>query len=322
MTRKWRPSLWLVLGGAMGATLALSLLGLVAFRYLGPAIGYRTAALALGGLIGMLTTALWLLLVRLLQRPIGGLANYAAAVRARPDAAAPVPAHFGTRELHRMARSVIDMAATLANREATIRSFTDHVTHELKTPVTTIRAAAELLEDDPALGLESRALVRQLAGAGEQMQRQLDALRQVAAAREMPSGSSSCVDDVMPSLRADHPGLSIRAEAGGRPLPIARDVLLVVLAHLADNAAAHGASELRITCGENDEARNLTVADDGAGISDGNRPHVFEPFFTTRRDSGGTGMGLYIVARLLAAQGAAITLIPSVRGAAFRITFP
>lgn len=322
MTGKWRPSLWLVLGGAMGATLALSLAGLVAFRYLGPAIGYRTAALVLGGLIGMLTAALWLLLVRLLQRPIGGLADYAVAVLARPDAPAPIPTHFGTRELHRMARSVIEMAATLANREATIRSFTDHVTHELKTPVTTIRAAAELLEDDPALGPESHALVHQLAGAGEQMQRQLDALRQVAAAREVISGGSACLDDIAPSLRAAHPGLSIVAEGGDLRLPIGREVLRIVLDHLADNAAAHGATNLRIACARKRGTREMTVSDDGQGISEGNGPHVFEPFFTTRRDSGGTGMGLYIVARLLAAQGATIMLIPSDRGAAFGVSFP
>jgi signal transduction histidine kinase len=65
----------------------------------------------------------------------------------------------------------------------------------------------------------------------------------------------------------------------------------------------------------------LTIADDGAGISAGNRRHVFEPFFTTRRDSGGTGMGLTIVQGLLAAQGAVINLQDSPSGTSFRIDF-
>jgi len=317
MTRKWRPSLWFVLGGAMGGTLALSLIGLVIFRYLGPVIGFGEAAILLGAAIGLLTGALWLILVRLLQRPVTGLAAYAAAVRAAPDAATPQPAHFGTRELHRMALNVIDMAGTLADREATIRSFTDHVTHELKTPVTAIRAATELLEDDPALSPGNRALVGQIAGAGEQMQRQLAALRELAAAREVPLGGGGRLADLLPALGADHPGLQITAGGAERPLPLSPDALGIVLRHMADNAAAHGAGTLRLTA----DAEGLTIADDGKGISPGNRAHVFEPFFTTRRDSGGTGMGLYIVARLMKAQGAEIALVPASTGTTFRITF-
>ena len=318
MTRRWRPSLWSVLGGAMGGTLGLSLIGLVIFRYLGPVIGFGEAAILLGAAIGILTGALWLILVRLLQRPVTGLAAYAAAVRAAPDAATPEPAHFGTRELHRMAVNVIDMAGTLADREATIRSFTDHVTHELKTPVTAIRAATELLEDDPALSPGNRALVGQIAGAGEQMQRQLAALRELAAAREVPLGGGGRLADLLPSLGADHPGLQVTAGGAERPLPLSPDVLGIVLRHMADNAAAHGARALRLTA----DAEGLTIADDGKGISPGNRAHVFEPFFTTRRESGGTGMGLYIVARLLKAQGAEIAIAPTPSGTTFRITFP
>lgn len=321
MRRKWRPPLWLVLGGAMAGTLALSLAGLVAFRYLGPALGYARAAILLGLVIGLLTVALWLILLRLLQRPITGLAAYAAAVRAAPDAAPPVPGHFGTRELHHMALSVIDMAATLANREATIRSFTDHVTHELKTPVTAIRAAAELLEDDPDMGRESRALVRQLAGATQQMHRQLEALRQVAAAREIGQGGACRLDDLADALRADHPGLRIDIAGGGLVLPIAPQAMRIVLGHLAGNAAAHGASRLSVRC-EAGDGTAVFVGDDGTGISEGNRARIFEPFFTTRRGDGGTGMGLYIVARLLRAGGADIALDPAEAGAAFRITFP
>ena len=52
----------------------------------------------------------------------------------------------------------------------------------------------------------------------------------------------------------------------------------------------------------------IRVSDDGPGISSGNKAQVFEPFFTTRRDSGGTGMGLAIVQTLLLAHGARITL--------------
>ena len=65
----------------------------------------------------------------------------------------------------------------------------------------------------------------------------------------------------------------------------------------------------------------MTLADDGNGISEGNRARVFEPFFTTRRAAGGTGMGLNIVRSAIEAAGGRITLEPSQSGAAFRIAF-
>jgi signal transduction histidine kinase len=82
----------------------------------------------------------------------------------------------------------------------------------------------------------------------------------------------------------------------------------VVLGHLAENAEQAGATRLTFDSGRNDDGAWLRVSDNGPGISSGNQKQVFEPFFTTRRDSGGTGMGLAIVQTLLLAHGARITL--------------
>ena len=65
MTRNWRPSLALVLGGGLAGTLALSFAGLVTLRYLGPVIGFRNAAILLALVITLATGALGWLLVRL-----------------------------------------------------------------------------------------------------------------------------------------------------------------------------------------------------------------------------------------------------------------
>jgi signal transduction histidine kinase len=70
-----------------------------------------------------------------------------------------------------------------------------------------------------------------------------------------------------------------------------------------------------------DEVR-LTVSDDGEGVPMGDRERLFEPFFTSRRAEGGTGLGLPIARSLLAASHASIALIDSARGAAFRIVLP
>ena len=310
--RKWRPPLWLVLGGALGATLSFALAGLVALRYLGPEIGFRQAAALLAAAIGMLTLALLWLLVRLLLRPVQDLARFAAETRTGPAA---TPIHFGTREISHMGQSVIAMASALQNREATIRSFTDHVTHELKTPVTALLAAAEMLEDG-ALTDEDRALVVQVRSAARQMQAQLVSLRAMAAAREPGHHGQS----TLAGLDLQAPGLQLDLRGADQPLPLAASGLALCLKHLTDNAQAHGATKVLIEA----MPGALLVADDGPGISTGNQAHVFEPFFTTRREAGGTGMGLAIVASLLAAHGAAISLCAPPRGwtgAAFRIRF-
>lgn len=314
---RWRPSLGLVLGGALLATLVLSLAGLVALRYLGPAIGYRNAAVVLALLIAAATAVLGWLLVRLLLRPIRALERYAAAQEAA--AAPPAPRHFGTRELHATAHRVIAMAETLRDREATIRAYTDHVTHELKSPVSSIRAAVELFEDGGARSAEELRLIAEIDGARAEIEAQLAALRQSVRARETRYLGRGRLADVAAALGARHPGLALAVEGAEHPLPLAPEGLEIVLAHLLQNAAEHGASAVTLRVAA--AGGPLDVIDDGAGISPGNAGRVFDPFFTTRRGAGGTGMGLTIVRSILQAHRARIALRDRPAGTAFRISF-
>lgn len=319
MSGHWRPSLGFVLGGALGGTLVVSFAGLVALRYLGPVIGFRNAAILLALSITMVTAVLGWLLVRLLLRPIRALEAYA---EAQEQGGTPAPPrHFGTHELHATARRVIAMAETLRDREATIRAFTDQVTHELRTPVTAIRAASELLEDGGALGREDAALVAQVDGACTQIERQLAALRGAARARETRYLGTSTLDDLRTGLREDHPDLALQVEGGSVPLPIAGAGMKIVLGQLLRNAGEHGACQVLLRAGSEDGAPFLQVQDDGTGISPGNAARVFDPFFTTRRGEGGTGMGLAIVRNLLTAHGAGIRLLPAERGTRLGIRF-
>ena len=317
--RRWRPSLAFVLGGALCGTLGLSFAGLVALRYLGPHLGYASAAKVLALAILLATAALGWLLVRLLLRPIRALEAFALSVE-QNRAPAP-PAHFGTRELHDTARRVIAMAHALRDREATIRAFTDHVTHEVKTPVAAIHAAVELLQDG-ALSPQDAQLVAQIDGAQAQIQAQLAALRQAAQAREARYLGQATLAELEPALHADFPGLTLGIEGGDHALPMAAPGLLVVLRQLLANSASHGASHVTLATRLRSDAVLVEVADNGPGISPGNTNRLFEPFFTTRRDQGGTGMGLTIARNLLVAHGARIEAVPSNAGALFHLTFP
>jgi signal transduction histidine kinase len=66
----------------------------------------------------------------------------------------------------------------------------------------------------------------------------------------------------------------------------------------------------------------IDVKDDGVGISEGNRTKLFTPFFTTKRENGGTDLGLVISRSLLRAFGADVECIPAEKGACFRIFIP
>ncbi|MBF9036397.1 HAMP domain-containing protein [Rhodobacterales bacterium HKCCE2091] len=316
MTRKWRPSLALVLSGALAFTLVFSLIGLIALRLLGPEIGFRNAGQLIALVILGLTSGLGALLIRFLIGPIRALARYASDMRR--GHVGPLPQHFGTRELHALAGSVVEMAEALRLREATIRSYSDHVTHELKSPVSAMVAAAELLQDRPLDGAD-RALVDQVAGAAAEMNRQLDALRRVARAREADYRGEARPSEVLPDLDRKYPGLSVDI-AGDAPVPLTAEGLGLVLDQLLSNAASHGATSVRVEAAPG----RLVVADNGSGIPPGNRDRIFQPFFTTRREGGGTGMGLAIVQSVLAAHRAEIAVAdtPDANGgAAFEITF-
>ncbi|WP_112309552.1 sensor histidine kinase [Pseudogemmobacter bohemicus] len=326
MTRRWRPSLALVLGGALAATLALSLVGMIALRYLGPVTGFRHAAIGIALIIALATGGLGWLLLRLLLQPIRALESFAAGVEAGEDIAPP--AHFGTRELHSTARRVIAMAGVLRDREATVRAYTDHVTHELKTPVAAIRAGVELIEDGGTLAAGDLELLARIGSAGRQIEAQLAALRDMARARETRYIGESTLAMVLPGLGADWPALTLEAEGESVRIAIAPEGLRLLLGHLVRNSSEEGADRVQIRAAVSGEVCHLHVSDNGRGISPGNAARVFEPFFTTRRETGGTGMGLAVLRAILSSHGGSIALTDGktgsgkAGGAAFRLILP
>ena len=66
----------------------------------------------------------------------------------------------------------------------------------------------------------------------------------------------------------------------------------------------------------------LMVSNDGEPRSSPNRDRIFDAFVTTRRDQGGTGMGLAIAPAVMASHGGSISLKPTDEGAAFELRFP
>ena len=306
---KWRPSLALVLGCTLAAVLVLPVAGIVAVRYLFPLIGYQEAVIAVSLAVVAVAAFVGYVLWRILLRPITALAARADAIRTGEAAALDPLAHYGTREMRDLGQAMRQMGQVLQGREMVLRSYADHVTHELKSPLTAVQGAVELLADPDLPAAERARLLSNVDGAARRMTDLIEAQKAFAKAHDPVAGGMSEVAAALP----DQSAVTVRLTGASR-VGLPEPVLRVVLEHLVSNAAAHGATEVTIEAGE----AGLTITDNGPGISDGNRARIFDPFFTTRRDAGGTGMGLAIVRRMLQAQGADIALEPG-PGARFRI---
>ncbi len=308
LNRKWRPPLAFVLGGTLAAVMGVPLISIVYFRVAGNILGWAETAWLLGWLATGATLLLGLLLWRLVLRPVWALTEYARALQ-RGQAEAPIPLQYGTPELHNLGHAVTDMGATLQGRATQLRAYADHVTHELKSPLTALRGSAEMLEgaEDP----ETRAeLLTSINAAAARMEQLLGDLQRHARASQSTGLGRAKLKPIAEEL-----DVSIDKDA---LIPLSQTDLRAVLSQLVQNARDHGAQDVRLVNGDG----WLEIIDDGPGIADGDRARIFDPFFTTRRAAGGTGMGLSIVRSLLQASGAEISLRDTQKGACFRITFP
>lgn len=300
---KWRPPLWFVIAGTLAAVFMLPLLGIAYFRVAGGVLGWAETSWLIGLMAFLVTAILGFLLWRLVLRPVEALTTYAKGVA--EGGAADAPVHFGTPEISQLGAAVGRMHTVLQARTDTLRSYADHVTHELKSPLTVIAGAAELLRDPAMAQADRAALLDRIEAATKRMNALLEAQHALAQAQEpMPTGTCR-LSDVSQGAQVIRDGV----------LPINGDAMRLVMAHLVGNAKAHGATQVTAEFAGD----TVVVSDNGSGISDGNRDRIFDPFFTTRRDAGGTGMGLAIVSRMLAAQGASIALGEG-SGATFVIT--
>ncbi len=245
-----------------------------------------------------------------------------------PQAFRPL-AHYGTREFARLSQSFLDMAQQLSRKSSAIATFAAHLTHELKSPLTSIRGAAELLQDSaqsPAHALteaEQKTFLSNIVSDTERLETMVARLRELARAENPVYDGRSSLGQAIPPLQTAFGRLAIEADGAlGRTIGVSSENMLIVLSHLADNAVRHNAHALRISATEQAGRLVAIIANDGDMISDQTRDQIFEAFFTTRRESGGTGMGLPIVQALLRAHGGTIRLLRPAQGVAFEIELP
>jgi signal transduction histidine kinase len=292
-------------------------------------LGGGAAVLLLVCIVTIMTTLM-------VTRPIKALIRQAQQVTRGEKGAVPVPlANPGTYEVDLLSKALVKMSATLEGRANYIRTFASNVSHEFKTPLTSIRGAVELLKDHFAeMSTEDRErFLHILEQDADRLTELVRRLLDLARAEVVQPGSeraqvAEAFNRVADRFRCDGLNVTFDAAPDVSSVAMAPEVLESILSNLVDNARQHGSPEVHVHLSahsENHAGRNLveiTVQDDGPGVSASDSNRIFTPFFTTARQSGGTGLGLSIVQALVVSHHGTITLEESPSGARFRFLIP
>lgn len=252
-------------------------------------------ALSLGAVLGAA-----LLLARGLARPLEALAR-AAEAAGRGDRTVRLPEE-GPRELRAAARAFNDMQARIGRFDAERMRTLAAVGHDLRTPITSLRIRAELLDNE---------------GLSDPMVRTLDEMAVMAdglVAYAKGSRDAEVVEriDLAPFLHrlCEERGATFeaRAEAQVRARPVA---LTRAVGNLVDNALRYGGSAT-VFLGRDGSEAVVVVEDGGPGLPPERLEAVFEPFVrgeaSRSAETGGAGLGLSIARNIILAHGGMIRL--------------
>ena len=208
----------------------------------------------------------------------------------------------------------------LRRLEAVRRDFVANVSHELKTPLTSIAGYTETLVDDTPDAPTTRRFLEIIRQNARRMHRLVDDLLDLARiesgrwhpAVERVDGATlarECWTALGDRAATRGVTLATATEPPGTLVPADPDAMRQILTNLLDNAARYSPSGGRITCTVHGDVDGVTlaIADQGAGIPREHLPRIFERFYrvdpSRSREEGGTGLGLAIVKHLVEAHG-------------------
>ena len=253
----------------------------------------------------------------------------------------------GSRTLLTTGRRLPDAGSLLVLRdvselrrlEAVRRDFVANVSHELKTPLTSIAGYAETLMQELAPG-QPRQFAETIVHNARRMQHLVDDLLDLS--RIESGGWRPNPEDVElgGAIRDAWAPVSDAAQRQGVVLSVSpatervrvwadAEALRQVLTNLFDNAVRHTppGGRLTVTAQTQAEHTSIAVSDTGAGIPAEHLPRIFERFYRVdparSRDQGGTGLGLAIVKHLVEGHGGQVTAESTLgRGTTIRLSFP
>jgi signal transduction histidine kinase len=242
-----------------------------------------------------------------------------------------VPTPAADDEIGRLAATMNRMLARLESARNSQRRFVSDASHELRSPMTTIRQHAEVAVAHPDR-MTTQELAEVVLAEQRRMQRLVEDLLLLARADEQVPFSRAPVDLDDLAFEEGHRLRSATSlhvdtsEVGAARVQGDVDALRRALRNLAENAARHASSRIAIALAERGGEVILTVDDDGPGIPESERDRVLERFVrldeARSRDNGGSGLGLSIVEEVARAHGGSISIRQSpLGGARIQVTF-
>lgn len=293
-------------------------------------IGYRgalsaaTHLVALGSVAaaGAVGLATWLV-VRRCMRPVERLRVAASSL---PEGRRlPVPeAHDELRALAEALNAMLDRRDADTER---LRRFTGDAAHELRNPVASIRAQAEVavVHPDPELAQET---LRNVSSEAQRLSELVDGLLALARAESGTPPPPEPVDLAAAAraaadrwnMRGARPRVRLVLPGGSMVVLAAASEVSLVLDNLITNAQRHAKALVRLSVLPAADSIRLLADDDGPGIPEEHRQRVFDRFHRVRPDrarrTGGAGLGLALVAEAVRKRGGSARVLDSPEGGA------
>ena len=207
-------------------------------------------------------------------------------------------------------------------RLAELGLLTAELVHELRQPVFAIKALTQLMRARlPAAEHETLDIMLGQVGALETLLQRYAGSGRRPGVERVPLLLSPSVEAGVALLQARATARGVRLETVLEPdlFPVLGDPVAVqqVTQNLVQNALDAARARVHVRAADG----RLTITDDGGGLADEVREHLFEPFYTTKPPGQGTGLGLAVVAHLVEALGATIAVTSGPTGTRFTVTF-
>lgn len=272
----------------------------------GAASAVRRGLLVTVPLVGLVVAALAYWLVGRSLRPVESIVTQVNRISAdRLDER--VPESSADDEVALLSETMNAMLERLESADRSLRQFSADASHELRSPLASIRAAAEVLHRRSVVGDH---LTADIVAEVDRMDALIDNLLALARQDIRVPESHGVVDmaELATNIAtAEHCTISVDGAALviGDPESLDRAIL-----NLVTNAARYAAKEVRVTVASRDAMVELVVDDDGPGIPESKRATVFERFTrlddARSRDSGGAGIGLALVRSIADQHGGSV----------------
>ena len=290
--------------------------------------------LAGAGVAVLLAVVSVFFITRQLTKPLKGM-SMAAGEMARGNFGIKAEEE-GVSEIRELAASFNSMAGQLQRTEDTRREFVANVSHELRSPMTSIQGFLEGMQDGT---IPPEEHPKYLKIVGDEAKRLTKLIADLLDLSRMEQGSAKPNYqnfDINEMIRRalirrmadiDHKQLEVDVDFAQEQCYCwgDSDRIEQVVVNLLDNALKFTPEKGKIAWRTRVEGRQafITLIDDGPGILPQDQPHIFERFYKADKAhtaGKGTGLGLSICRRILGAHGQTIRLLPTDRGAAFEFT--